>query len=135
MSYSCCWLGFAGVSVVLTPAAAMSAAGAAPTHAAALDTVSINTRRDVLRTMTPFERIFSGKIECNYVAFVVYEAGKGIKTGSSTPQMPAYPPYFVTGVPTMVPIAPPSLVDKMSSVPPSDGSLLTASEVLLLISE
>ncbi|XP_045888307.1 immunoglobulin-like domain-containing receptor 2 isoform X2 [Micropterus dolomieu] len=55
----------------------------------------------------------------------LYEAGKGIKTGTSTPQ-PAYPPYFVTGVPTMVPIAPPSLVDKMSSVPPSDGSLLTA---------
>ncbi|XP_033959233.1 immunoglobulin-like domain-containing receptor 2 isoform X2 [Pseudochaenichthys georgianus] len=55
----------------------------------------------------------------------LYEAGKGIKTGTSTPQMPAYPPYFVTGVPTMVPIAPPSLVDKMSSVPPSDGSVLT----------
>ncbi|XP_042349109.1 immunoglobulin-like domain-containing receptor 2 [Plectropomus leopardus] len=56
----------------------------------------------------------------------LYEAGKGIKTGTSTPQSPAYPPYFVTGVPTMVPIAPPSLVDKMSSVPPSDGSILTA---------
>ncbi|KAE8297474.1 Immunoglobulin-like domain-containing receptor 2 Lisch-like isoform 1 Precursor [Larimichthys crocea] len=56
----------------------------------------------------------------------LYEAGKGIKTGTSTPQSPAYPPYFVTGVPTMVPIAPPSLVDKMSSVSPSDGSLLTA---------
>nr|XP_019935743.1 PREDICTED: immunoglobulin-like domain-containing receptor 2 isoform X1 [Paralichthys olivaceus] len=56
----------------------------------------------------------------------LYEAGKGIKTGTSTPQTPAYPPYFVSGVPTMVPIAPPSLVDKMSSVPPSDGSLLTA---------
>ncbi|KAK5935505.1 hypothetical protein CgunFtcFv8_020862 [Champsocephalus gunnari] len=55
----------------------------------------------------------------------LYEAGKGIKTSTSTPQMPAYPPYFVTGVPTMVPIAPPSLVDKMSSVPPSDGSVLT----------
>ncbi|XP_068169610.1 immunoglobulin-like domain-containing receptor 2 isoform X2 [Antennarius striatus] len=53
----------------------------------------------------------------------LYEAGKGIKTGTSTP---AYPPYFVTGVPTMVPITPPSLVDKMSSVPPSDGSFLTA---------
>ena len=60
--------------------------------------------------------------------FVVYEAGKGIKTGSSSPQSPVYPPYFVTGVPTMVPIAPPSLVDKMSSVPPSDGSILTAGE-------
>ncbi|KAM7015507.1 uncharacterized protein LKV04_017008 isoform 2-T2 [Tautogolabrus adspersus] len=56
----------------------------------------------------------------------LYEAGKGIKTGTSTPQSPTYPPYFVTGVPTMVPIAPPSLVDKMSSVTPSDGSLLTA---------
>ncbi|XP_022624030.1 immunoglobulin-like domain-containing receptor 2 [Seriola dumerili] len=56
----------------------------------------------------------------------LYEAGKGIKTGTSTPQPPAYPPYFVSGVPTMVPIAPPSLVDKMSSAPPSDGSLLTA---------
>uniref|UniRef100_A0A3Q1IMV2 Ig-like domain-containing protein n=1 Tax=Anabas testudineus TaxID=64144 RepID=A0A3Q1IMV2_ANATE len=55
----------------------------------------------------------------------LYEAGKGIKTGTSTPQTPAYPPYFVSGVPTMVPIAPPSLVDKMSSVPPSNGSLLT----------
>ncbi|XP_063738638.1 immunoglobulin-like domain-containing receptor 2 isoform X2 [Eleginops maclovinus] len=56
----------------------------------------------------------------------LYEAGKGIKMGTSTPQTPAYPPYFVTGVPTMVPIAPPSLVDKMSSVSPSDGSVLTA---------
>uniref|UniRef100_A0A3P8U7Q2 Ig-like domain-containing protein n=1 Tax=Amphiprion percula TaxID=161767 RepID=A0A3P8U7Q2_AMPPE len=56
----------------------------------------------------------------------LYEAGKGIKTGTSTPQSPACPPYFVSGVPTMVPIAPPSLVDKMSSVPTSDGTLLTA---------
>uniref|UniRef100_H3CVU8 Ig-like domain-containing protein n=1 Tax=Tetraodon nigroviridis TaxID=99883 RepID=H3CVU8_TETNG len=56
----------------------------------------------------------------------LYEAGKGVKTGTSTPQTPAYPPYFVTGVPAMVPIAPPSLVDKVSTVPPSDGSLLTA---------
>ncbi|XP_062274400.1 immunoglobulin-like domain-containing receptor 2 [Scomber scombrus] len=56
----------------------------------------------------------------------LYEAGKGIKTGTSTPQTPAYPPYFVSGVPTMVPIAPPSLVDKMSSVPLSDGSIVTA---------
>ncbi|XP_034437645.1 immunoglobulin-like domain-containing receptor 2 isoform X2 [Hippoglossus hippoglossus] len=56
----------------------------------------------------------------------LYEAGKGIKTGTSTPQSPVYPPYFVSGVPTMVPIAPPSLVSQMSSAPPSDGSLLTA---------
>ncbi|XP_056134888.1 immunoglobulin-like domain-containing receptor 2 [Lampris incognitus] len=54
----------------------------------------------------------------------LYEAGKGIKTGTNTPQMAAYPPYFVSGVPTMVPIAPPSLVDKMSPIPPSDSSLL-----------
>jgi len=64
------------------------------------------------------------------VAFVVYEAGKGLKAVTSTP---AYPPYFVTGVPTMIPIAPPSLVDKMSSGPPSDGSILTAGEVLALL--
>ncbi|XP_054627179.1 immunoglobulin-like domain-containing receptor 2 isoform X2 [Dunckerocampus dactyliophorus] len=56
----------------------------------------------------------------------LYEAGKGIKTGTSTPQTPAYMPYFVSGVPAMVPITPPSLVEKMSSAPPSDGSLLTA---------
>ncbi|XP_077420720.1 uncharacterized protein LOC144050909 isoform X2 [Vanacampus margaritifer] len=55
----------------------------------------------------------------------LYEAGKGIKTGSSTLQTPVYPPYFVSGVPAMVPIAPPSLVEKLSSVPPSDGSLHT----------
>ncbi|XP_061670557.1 immunoglobulin-like domain-containing receptor 2 isoform X2 [Syngnathoides biaculeatus] len=56
----------------------------------------------------------------------LYEAGKGIKTGTSNLQTLAYPPYFVSGVPAMVPIAPPSLVEQMSSVPPSDGSLLTA---------
>ncbi|KAG7266985.1 hypothetical protein CRUP_010519, partial [Coryphaenoides rupestris] len=39
----------------------------------------------------------------------VYEAGKGVKVGSSTPQLAPYPPYFVSGVPAMVPIAPPSL--------------------------
>ncbi|KAK5601823.1 hypothetical protein CRENBAI_019929 [Crenichthys baileyi] len=56
----------------------------------------------------------------------LYEAGKSIKTGASTPQTPAYPPYFVSGLPAMVPIAPPSLVDKLSSVPPSDGTLVAA---------
>lgn len=66
---------------------------------------------------------------------VVYEAGKAIKSGTSTPQSPTYPPYFVSGVPTMVPIAPPSLVDKISSVPPSNGSLLTAGMLLLIISK
>ncbi|XP_038139193.1 immunoglobulin-like domain-containing receptor 2 isoform X3 [Cyprinodon tularosa] len=56
----------------------------------------------------------------------LYEAGKGIKTGTSTLQTPAYPPYFVSGLPAMVPIAPPSLVDKVSSAPPSDGTLVAA---------
>lgn len=130
--YSCCWLGFVGVSVVLIPAAATSAAGAALTRAAAQDTVSTNTGRIanfVLRVM----RIFILNENC--LLFAVYEAGKGIKTGTSTPQTPAYPPYFVTGVPAMVPIAPPSLVDKVSTVPPSDGSLLTAGKHLLLCRE
>lgn len=63
----------------------------------------------------------------------MYEAGKGIKTTTSSPQTPPYPPYFVSGVPTMVPIAPPSLVDKISSVPGSDGTLLTAGGDLLVI--
>lgn len=54
----------------------------------------------------------------------LYEAGKGIKAGTSTPQTPAYPPYFVSGLPAMIPIAPPSLVDNVSSVPPSDGTLV-----------
>lgn len=125
--YSCYWLGFVGVSVVLIPAAATSVAGAAPTRAAARDTVSTNTDGNsnfVLRVM----RIFI--LNKNCLLFAVYEAGKGIKTGTSTPQTPAYPPYFVTGVPAMVPIAPPSLVDKVSTVPPSDGSLLTAGKYL-----
>lgn len=52
MSYSCCWSGFVGVSVVLTPAAATSAAGAAPTRAAARDTVSINTKFNCLQLLT-----------------------------------------------------------------------------------
>lgn len=66
------------------------------------------------------------------VSFLVYEAGKGIKTGASTPQTPAYPPYFVSGLPAMIPIAPPSLVDKVSTVSPSDGTLVAAGEVLPL---
>ncbi|TKS69650.1 Immunoglobulin-like domain-containing receptor 2 [Collichthys lucidus] len=102
--------GAAGSCAVLTRAAATSAAGAALTHAVALDTVSINTeiQKLVLR-LTLF-----GKSEWDCVLLLQYMR-----------QSPAYPPYFVTGVPTMVPIAPPSLVDKMSSVSP-DGSLLTA---------
>lgn len=48
MSYSCCWSEFVGVSAALTPAAATSAAGAAPTRAAAPDTVSTNTSTQTL---------------------------------------------------------------------------------------
>ncbi|XP_030232623.1 immunoglobulin-like domain-containing receptor 2 [Gadus morhua] len=62
----------------------------------------------------------------------LYEAGKGIKVGTHTPTptvMP-YPPYFISGLPTMVPIAPPSLVDKTSPVPPSDSSLLASASSL-----
>ncbi|XP_061743063.1 lipolysis-stimulated lipoprotein receptor-like [Nerophis ophidion] len=58
----------------------------------------------------------------------LYEAGKGIKT-----QTPAFTPYFVSGVPAMVPIAPPSLVPiappSLLSVTPSNGSLLSAGPV------
>lgn len=52
MCYSCCWLGFVGVSVVLIPAAATSAAGAARTRAAALDTVSTEMLNFFFRVMT-----------------------------------------------------------------------------------
>lgn len=55
--YSCCWLGFVGVSVVLIPAAATSAAGAARTHAAARDTVSTTAHRNakvIFRVTTHF---------------------------------------------------------------------------------
>lgn len=127
--YSCCCLGFVGVSVVLTRAAATSAAGAARTRAAARDTVSTTAYRNAEFLCTFF--LESRTESC--LSFAVYEAGKGIKTGTSTPQTPAYPPYFVTGVPAMVPIAPPSLVDKVSTVPPSDGTLLTAGKHLFFI--
>ncbi|KAJ3592951.1 hypothetical protein NHX12_005289 [Muraenolepis orangiensis] len=56
----------------------------------------------------------------------LYEAGKGIKVATPTPQVVSYPPYFVSGMPTMVPIAPPSLVDHASPAPPSDSSLLAS---------
>ncbi|KAK6325698.1 hypothetical protein J4Q44_G00050400 [Coregonus suidteri] len=50
----------------------------------------------------------------------LYEAGKGLRSTASSPQIAVYPPYYVPGVPAMVPIAPPSLVDtKMMSAPPS----------------
>ncbi|XP_030634843.1 immunoglobulin-like domain-containing receptor 2 [Chanos chanos] len=48
----------------------------------------------------------------------LYEAGKGIKTTPST-SIAMYPPFYVPGVPTMVPIAPPSLIDSKMSAAPS----------------
>lgn len=65
---SFCWLGFVGVSAVLTRVAAMSAAGAALTLAVALDTVSINTeiQKLVLR-LTLF-----GKSEWDCVLLLQY---------------------------------------------------------------
>ncbi|KAL1282944.1 hypothetical protein QQF64_001747 [Cirrhinus molitorella] len=48
----------------------------------------------------------------------LYEAGKGIKTASPTP-VPMFPPYYIPGMPTMVPIAPPSLIDPNLSTAPS----------------
>lgn len=59
--YSCCWLGFVGVSVVPIPAAATSAAGAARTHVAARDTVSTTTHRNatvIYRIITFFWGFF-----------------------------------------------------------------------------
>ncbi|XP_028811171.1 immunoglobulin-like domain-containing receptor 2 isoform X2 [Denticeps clupeoides] len=49
----------------------------------------------------------------------LYEAGKALKSPMSLTPVPMYPPYYVTGVPTMVPIAPPSLVDPKLSAAPS----------------
>ncbi|XP_029603265.1 immunoglobulin-like domain-containing receptor 2 isoform X5 [Salmo trutta] len=50
----------------------------------------------------------------------LYEAGKGLRSTALSPQIAVYPPYYVPGVPAMVPIAPPSLVDtRMMSAPPS----------------
>ncbi|XP_050969347.1 immunoglobulin-like domain-containing receptor 2 isoform X3 [Labeo rohita] len=48
----------------------------------------------------------------------LYEAGKGIKTTPPTP-VPMFPPYYIPGMPTMVPIAPPSLIDPNLSAAPS----------------
>ncbi|XP_066516277.1 immunoglobulin-like domain-containing receptor 2 isoform X2 [Hoplias malabaricus] len=48
----------------------------------------------------------------------LYEAGKGIKTTPTTP-VAMYPPFYVQGMPAMVPIAPPSLIDPKISAAPS----------------
>ncbi|XP_016307480.1 immunoglobulin-like domain-containing receptor 2 isoform X3 [Sinocyclocheilus anshuiensis] len=48
----------------------------------------------------------------------LYEAGKGIKSTPPTP-VPMLHPYYIPGMPTMVPIAPPSLIDPNLSTAPS----------------
>ncbi|XP_067298454.1 immunoglobulin-like domain-containing receptor 2 isoform X2 [Pseudorasbora parva] len=48
----------------------------------------------------------------------LYEAGKGLKTAVPAP-VPIFPPYYIPGMPTMVPITPPSLIDPHLSTSPS----------------
>ncbi|XP_028969261.1 immunoglobulin-like domain-containing receptor 2 isoform X1 [Esox lucius] len=59
----------------------------------------------------------------------LYEAGKMAKS-VQPPQMAVYPPYYIPGVPTMVPFAPPSLTDpKLVSVPSVENNLAGASSL------
>ncbi|XP_042572951.1 immunoglobulin-like domain-containing receptor 2 isoform X2 [Cyprinus carpio] len=54
----------------------------------------------------------------------LYEAGKGIKSTPPTP-VPMLPPYYIPGMHTMVPIAPPSLIDRppnLSTAPSLENS-------------
>ncbi|XP_040005055.1 immunoglobulin-like domain-containing receptor 2 isoform X2 [Xiphias gladius] len=52
----------------------------------------------------------------------LYEAGKMAKSGQP-PQVPVYP-YYIPGVPTVVPLAPSSLVDpKITSIPSVENNL------------
>uniref|UniRef100_A0A8C1WE59 Immunoglobulin like domain containing receptor 2 n=1 Tax=Cyprinus carpio TaxID=7962 RepID=A0A8C1WE59_CYPCA len=54
----------------------------------------------------------------------LYEAGKGIKSTPPTP-VPMLPPYYIPGMHTMVPIAPPSLTDRppnLSTAPSLENS-------------
>ncbi|KAK3530412.1 hypothetical protein QTP86_024449 [Hemibagrus guttatus] len=61
----------------------------------------------------------------------LYEAGKGIKTASPTP-VAIYPPYYMQGMPAMVPISPPSLVEsKMSTVPSTDNNISSSQQPLV----
>lgn len=60
----------------------------------------------------------------------MYEAGKGIKTAPSTP-VAIYPPYYMQGMPAMVPIPPPSLIEpKMSTTPSIDNNISSAQQSL-----
>ncbi|XP_042572952.1 immunoglobulin-like domain-containing receptor 2 isoform X3 [Cyprinus carpio] len=63
----------------------------------------------------------------------LYEAGKGIKSTPPTP-VPMLPPYYIPGMHTMVPIAPPSLIDRppnLSTAPSleNSGSACSMSEL------
>ncbi|KAF3843445.1 hypothetical protein F7725_002294 [Dissostichus mawsoni] len=56
----------------------------------------------------------------------VYEAGKMAKSGPPPPQVPVYP-YYIPGVPTVVPLAPPSHVEpQMASIPSVENNLAGA---------
>ncbi|XP_040005057.1 immunoglobulin-like domain-containing receptor 2 isoform X4 [Xiphias gladius] len=58
----------------------------------------------------------------------LYEAGKMAKSGQP-PQVPVYP-YYIPGVPTVVPLAPSSLVDpKITSIPSVENNLAGASSL------
>ncbi|XP_045563585.1 immunoglobulin-like domain-containing receptor 2 isoform X5 [Salmo salar] len=59
----------------------------------------------------------------------VYEAGKMVKR-AQPPQVVVYPPYCISGVPTMVPFATPSLTEpKMVSLPSVENNLAGASSL------
>ncbi|XP_010777009.1 immunoglobulin-like domain-containing receptor 2 [Notothenia coriiceps] len=59
----------------------------------------------------------------------LYEAGKMAKSGPPPPQVPVYP-YYIPGVPTVVPLAPPSHVEpQMASVPSVENNLAGASSL------
>ncbi|XP_045563584.1 immunoglobulin-like domain-containing receptor 2 isoform X4 [Salmo salar] len=60
----------------------------------------------------------------------VYEAGKMVKR-AQPPQVVVYPPYCISGVPTMVPFATPSLTEpKMVSLPSVENNLAGAASSL-----
>ncbi|XP_033984741.1 immunoglobulin-like domain-containing receptor 2 isoform X4 [Trematomus bernacchii] len=59
----------------------------------------------------------------------LYEAGKMAKSGPPPPQVPVYP-YYIPGVPTVVPLAPPSHVEpQMASIPSVENNLAGASSL------
>ncbi|KAK1903245.1 Immunoglobulin-like domain containing receptor 2 [Dissostichus eleginoides] len=60
------------------------------------------------------------------VVLGIYEAGKMAKSGPPPPQVPVYP-YYIPGVPTVVPLAPPSHVEpQMASIPSVENNLAGA---------